>query len=50
MCKYRIDCEDYNPKECHCEPELCFLYEMFEEEARHQKRYMEMYIKREVVK
>jgi hypothetical protein len=29
MCKYKNGCNSYDPKECYCESELCFLYQMF---------------------
>lgn len=31
MCKYESQCSSYHPIECECEPELCYLFEMFKE-------------------
>lgn len=42
MCKYENQCSSYNPKECHCEPELCYLYQMFLEEGLKHRRLYDM--------
>lgn len=39
MCKYESSCTSYQHYKCECEPELCWLYEMFQEEEIKQKLY-----------
>lgn len=42
-CRYANQCSSYEYPKCHCEPELCHLYEMFEEEEEKQFRASQSY-------
>ena len=48
VCKYMNECNSYNPKECHCNPELCYLYEMYLEEEIKQMKSLNLYRRRKV--